>query len=413
MLLRTIIICVLLTGVLPARAATHEYTVWLDAELTTLRVAGRLADGSTRSYDVDLDSIDQHRAGNAQTIVVPINQWMRRPRLGGADEVIISFQLPDDIRVSVPWQPLDQDGRRYRLVSSPQSGTGLAVFGRFDEVFVPVADVQMRVASVPSDSDSIPEEMIEWTRQTAENVALAYGRFPNSHARVLLFPARSWWSDSAVLFGRVVRDGGETVELLVDPGGSEERFLGDWTATHEFTHLMLPYVTRSQRWVSEGFAQYYQNVLLARAGHHTAEEAWEKIRSGLEQGRQSSPQLSPNQAARDGIRNSRMKIYWSGAALAMMADIELRYRSGGALSLDVALDRLEACCLPSRRTWSGRELFEQLDKLIDGDRFVALYDRYADVPGFPDYEKYLEGPEFADIRAAIMARRYTRELGRQ
>jgi hypothetical protein len=227
-----------------------------------------------------------------------------------------------------------------------------------------------------------------------------------------LFPAHRWWSDSAVHFGRVVRDGGETVELLVDPRGSEGRFLSDWTATHEFTHLMLPYVTRSQRWVSEGFAQYYQNVLLARAGHHTAEEAWEKIASGLEQGRDSSPRLSPNEASRDGIRNSRMKIYWSGAALAMIADIELRHRSGGALSLDVVLDRLEACCLPSRRTWRGRELFERLDALIEADLFVSLYDRYADTAGFPDYEKYLTSPEFADIRAAITARRYTGEPGR-
>ena len=131
-------------------------------------------------------------------------------------------------------------------------------------------------------------------------------------------------------FGRVVRDGGETVELLVDPRGSKEDFLGDWTATHEFSHLMLPYVASDQRWVSEGFAQYYQNVLLARAGRPTPEEAWQKIRSGLEQGRRSSPSLSPNQAAEEGIRTSRMKIYWSGAALALIADIELRRRSNGA-----------------------------------------------------------------------------------
>ena len=171
-------------------------------------------------------------------------------------------------------------------------------------------------------------------------------------------------------------------------------------------------MTRSQRWISEGFAQYYQNVLLARAGQYTQEEAWQKIRSGLEQGRDSSPGLSPNQAAAGGERNSRMKIYWSGAALALLADIELRRRSNGVESLDLVLDRLQACCLPSRRTWSGRELFEQLDALIDEPLFVELYERHANTRGFPDFEEHLASPEFAEIRAAITAQRYTGEPGR-
>jgi predicted metalloprotease with PDZ domain len=104
-----------------------------------------------------------------------------------------------------------------------------------------------------------------------------------------------------------------------------------------------------------------------------------------------------------------MKIYWSGAALALMADVELRHRSGGAESLDLVLDRMQACCLPSRRTWSGRELFEKFDSLIDEPLFVRLYERYANTRGFPEFEPLLESPEFAEIRATITARRYTGE----
>jgi hypothetical protein len=411
MLLRIIIISVIVLSVENAQAATHEYTVTLAEDLSTLHVEGRLASGATRAYSVDLSSIDQRRGGNAETVIAPIEQWMRRPRLGGGDEVIVSFQLPDGVGVSVPWEPLDYDANRYRLVSSPQSGTGLAVFGRFDEVFVPVADVEMRVVSLPSSDRPIQPEVVEWTRQTAEHIALAYGRFPNPHARAILFPSRSRWGDSAVQFGRVVRDGGETIELIVDPRGSEDDFLDAWTATHEFSHLMLPYVARDQRWISEGFAQYYQNVLLARAGRYTPEEAWRKIQQGLERGAESSPSLSPNQAASGGERNTRMKIYWSGAALALMADVELRRRSAGAESLDLVLDRLQVCCLPSRRTWSGRDLFEQLDALLDEPLFVDLYERYADRRGFPDFQAALEAPELSEIRAAITARRYTGESG--
>ena len=43
------------------------------------------------------------------------------------------------------------------------------------------------------------------------------------------------------------------------------------------------------------------------------------------------------------------------------------------------------------------------------DLFVELYERYANVPGFPDFETYLESDELAETRAAITARRYTGE----
>lgn len=453
MLLRIIIISLALLFAVPTVAATHEYTVTLSEDLMSLEVEASLAEGvnrlSARSQDarkilaamhdcetdekltVDARSVVAHQGlrclaysvnldnalrqsrraqwAESATVVVPITRWMWRPRLSGSDEILVSFRLPDGVNVSVPWQPLDAEGRRFRLTSSPQSGTGLAVFGEFESATVNIADTELRVVALPSHSNPIQEETIDWIRQTAENITLAYGRFPNPNARVILFPAANAHSDSAVPFGRVVRDGGETVELLVNPHQPKEVFLGDWTATHEFSHLMLPYVTRKQRWISEGFAQYYQNVLLARAGRYTQAQAWQKIRDGLERGRDSVPTLSPNQAAAGGERNSRMKIYWSGAALALMADIELRRRSGGAESLDLVLDRMQACCLPSRRIWTGRDLFEQFDALIDQPLFVDLYERYADTRGFPDFEAALEGPGLAEIRAAITARRYTGE----
>jgi predicted metalloprotease with PDZ domain len=111
-----------------------------------------------------------------------------------------------------------------------------------------------------------------------------------------------------------------------------------------------------------------------------------------------------------------MKIYWSGAAIALLADIELRERSGGQESLDLALDRLQQCCLPSKRTWSGPDLFSKLDSLVDDAVFVPLYQRYANEVGFPDTQSALArlgvetdgrtillrpNAELADIRVAI------------
>jgi len=85
-------------------------------------------------------------------------------------------------------------------------------------------------------------EIIEWIEATANDVTLVYGRFPNPKAKIIVIPTteNSWGSDSAVIFGRVTRRRGETVELFVNPDRPIEEYYADWTATHEFSHLMLP-----------------------------------------------------------------------------------------------------------------------------------------------------------------------------
>ena len=382
-------------------------------------------------YSVDLARAAGSEQRNAllhpSNVIVSPTLWMWRPRLGGDDVIRISFELPDDIRVSVPWQAMNAD-ETYHLTASPQSGHAIAIFGRFESGTAEVAGQTIRVDLLRTPRNVELAPTIDWVREAARNVTLAYGRLPNPAARVVVFPMGSspWRSDSPVYFGRVVRDGGETVELLIDPDRPTADFYADWTATHELSHMMLPYVRRDQRWLSEGFAQYYQNLLLARAGRYSAREAWQKLYDGFERGRASVPDLSPNQAAGGGERNSRMKIYWSGAALALLADVELRRRSHGHESLDTVLDRLQRCCLPAQGAWSGRRLFATLDSFLDEPLFVELYDRYADTAGFPDVRPLLarlgvtaedgevrlrSDAELAEIRAALTAQRYTRSPG--
>jgi len=384
-------------------------------------------------YFVDLQSAAQAEQRNhwlhASNVIISPTVWMWRPRLGGSDEVDVHFDVPDGMRVSVPWEPMSIDDHTYKLRASPQSGSAVAIFGQFESSIVTVAGVQLRIDLLRTREKVALAPTVEWVREAAQNITMVYGRFPNPAARVVVFPMASspWRSDSPVYFGRVVRDGGETVELLIDPSKPKEAFLADWTATHELSHLMLPFLRREQRWLSEGFAQYYQNLLLARAGRYSQRDAWQRLYDGFERGRASAPRLSPNQATGGGERNTRMKIYWSGAALALMADVELRRRSNGAESLDDVLSRFQACCLPSQRAWSGKDLFAAFDSLLDEPVFAGLYRQYADTAGFPDVrqlllrlgvtvsngEVHLESDaELAEIRAALTARRYTDAPGR-
>ncbi len=360
-------------------------------------------------YSVDLGSAARtDRFASILTdssIAVSPTLWMWRPLLRGSDEILATFELAGDGRVFVPWQGINAAGTAYRLKPTPQSGSAIAVFGDFEQSRAQVAGADLRVILLNTRDNIELQPLIPWVRATVENVAATYGKFPNPDANVVLIPTagQSWGSDKAVSFGQVVRDGGETIELMINQHQPISEYYKAWTPTHEFSHLMLPYVAREQRWISEGFAQYYQNVLLARAGQQSAETAWQKIHRGLERGRESAPGASPNAAAAGGMRDTRMKIYWSGASLALMADVELRRRSNGSESLDTVLGRLQECCLPSASAWSGPELFGKLDEFLERPLFVDLYRRYANADGFPDARPLLArlGVSVQDGQVAI------------
>jgi hypothetical protein len=226
----------------------------------------------------------------------------------------------------------------------------------------------------------------DWLCEVAGSVTSVYGRFPARDVFVRVTPTgyRSREQDRPVTFGRIRRGDIVRIDLYADVERPLNDFYGDWTATHEFSHLLLPRLDAGHRWLSEGFASYYQNVLMARAGHYMPDYALRMLTEGFGRGRASRPDLSPNEAAHAGMGAARYKIYWSGAAFFLLADVELRKRSGGRESLDTVLDGLGQCCLPTSRRWSGETLLSRLDAFLDEPLFEPLYERLADTPGFPD-----------------------------
>lgn len=325
---------------------------------------------------------------DSSTMVTTPAEWLFLPNLRNKDFVRIKLSIAKNHNLSVPWDAVDESKNDFRITASPQSADGLLIVGDFVKHELAHKGTNLRIAYLPG--KQIDYKKIEsWLKQTVENVSLVYGRFPHPNPQIIISPTASSWSRqrSPVPFGRVVRDFGESVQFFIDQRQSLNAFNQDWTATHEFSHLLLPYVSHKNRWISEGFASYYQNILLARSGVYTQERAWQKLYDGFLRGQTSVPELSPNSAARTGRSNGgTMKVYWSGAALALLADIRLRKSSDNKKSLDTTLDALQACCLPSTQLWSGTRLMRKLDQLSDTNVFTSLYMDYANNATFIPYE---------------------------
>ena len=115
-------------------------------------------------------------------------------------------------------------------------------------------------------------------------------------------------------------------------------------------------------------------------------DAWEALHSGFERGVAGGKRGRTLYDASQNMRAERafMQVYWSGAAIFLLADLELQRESAGRVSLDSVLDKFRECCLPSDRRWNDREVIDKLDALGEARVLRRLYARYLHFDAFPD-----------------------------
>ena len=248
---------------------------------------------------------------------------------------------------------------------------------------------QLNVTVAPTISAAEQTKIIQWLTASGNAVTTAYGVFPLANVDVLVTPANR--GEGPVPFGQVMREGNTRVKLLINPAEPLAAFVKDWTAVHEFAHLMLPYINRDAAWLSEGIATYYQYVVRVRAGLISEREAWLGMLAGLERGRKDTHSSQTlHQTCRSMSRQGGfMRVYWSGLVYALTTDVRLRKRSGGEQSLDRALLEFRRCCLPTDNEWSAAEFVNKLDQLSATDEFTNGYRTYPDRRDFPAIEATL------------------------
>lgn len=338
------------------------------------------------TYVSDLSAISAE-AGNrsaarvGRDLLTNSGLWLWRPARSG--NFVLRFELPDGVSVSAPWDNVGPAGDATFLVTpAMEDWSDYVAVGHFEVIPVQVPGGAFRLAVLDGEPAASLNDVQTWVREAGLAVASVTGRFPLPSPQVLVVPIGQ--GSGPVPWAQVKRGGGSAAHFFINQEKSLSRFLGDWTPSHEFSHMLHPYLGDGGRWVSEGLASYYQNVSRARSGQLSQRQAWERLHAGFERGRKASSSESlADMLRRGGGRHNYMRIYWSGAALALNVDVALRQRSGGRQSLDTVLARFQSCCLPSTRSWKPREFMQQLDKLAGGNLFETEYDSVRHQRGFP------------------------------
>jgi hypothetical protein len=369
--------------------------------------------GDCLHYRADLHAIAQEHKPDVgwqmgEDFIAAPQLWLLRPDVQADADAELSIELPKGWSISAPWRGLehrevsartisttevpragnDTSGptQYFRIPNTPADWSSAVAFGHFGEERIALPGGQLRLAILAGVGADDRAKLRAWLDRVAKASLSAYGRLPLADVQVLMIPVSG--GRSAVVFGQSVRGQGNALELLIDPTRPAEEFADDWTAVHELSHLMHPYLGDRGAWLAEGLATYYQNVLRARSGMLTPAQAWDRLYQGFQRGAKAQSDETLDAVAQNMHRSHAFqRVYWAGAAYWLTVDRDLRRDTGGAMNLETALSRFRDCCLPAYREWKPEDFVARLDALAASGIFEKRYREFAQMRQFPDWRK--------------------------
>lgn len=286
-------------------------------------------------------------------------------------------------------------------------------YDAFDRL--PQTDIQVRggiihVAFAPGEFALPKEKLLGWIKVSARALTSYYGRFPVGSLRLLLVPVDGGRIRGGTTWGYR----GAAIRIPFGRDSTEEVLRRDWVMVHEMVHTALPDMPDRYAWLSEGLAVYVEPVARVQAGDLTAREIWQAMMRDM-------PKGLP-QSGDEGLDNTPTwgRKYWGGAIFCLLADIEIRKRTGNRLGLQDAVRGVLEAGGDHEQNWTIGRVLATADKAVGGDVLTRLHEQMGPKPVTPDLaalwrdlgvKRIGEDIEFDDtaplvaIRKAITARR--------
>lgn len=354
----------------------------------------QLPNGACINYQVDISrGIQRHDMTGPKVYRstgssgVSNGLWFWRPEVFEKNrQVFVEFDLPEDYVVTTAWNETDKE-HVFEVPKTPYDWPSWTVLGQFFKKQVTVGSAQLNIAILNGSPNPDADSLVKWIELEASFVDKAVGPIPYSNVQVFIFPNARARQPVPVAY--VTRGGVPTLHMMINQRRSMEEFYDDWTATHELSHLFLPFIEPEDAWFYEGFASYYQYVVRARIGAIDEAEAWSKLIYGFHRGRREAEarELTLLEATEKMYAGEPfMQVYWGGAALMLTADVQMRVKKDkiGDWSLDRVVREFNACCMDRTRAWTAKEVLSKFDEIYGSPMFVPLMRRYATSNDFPD-----------------------------
>jgi hypothetical protein len=212
--------------------------------------------------------------------------------------------------------------------------------------------------------------VLGWVTSSAHAVTVYYEQFPVSHLqiRVRLFEGRG------IRGGQTKGWNGPAITIAVGRASSASDFTEDWVLTHEMVHLAFPSVPEEHHWIEEGSATYVEPIARARAGDLSPEKVWGDLVDGLPKGLPQAGDRGLDFTPTWG------RTYWGGALFCLLADIEIRKRTGNKKGLEDALRAILKAGGTIESDWPLVRTLEIGDRGTGVPVLRALYDKMRAAP---------------------------------
>jgi len=354
----------------------------LDASSGVLRTRG--LDGQCVTFDISVDAMmgaggwgmGTRAVRMGDDLLLSPSYWLwypsSRSERGPAE---LAFELPAGYTAAVGWRrdpAASNDPTKFVIAPGDYDWRTHAAFGRFELAKLALAGDRTFEVAVMGEMPRAGEAGIhDWIETSAVAVAQLFdGEFPRRRVTVIVMPVPG--GGGPVHFGLVTRGGEPSVIFFVSRDAPADAYIGEWTAVHELSHMAMPLVRRQDAWMSEGFATYYQEVLRARANLYDEPPregvtphdlqvlaGLEGLADGFTRGERDDG-LSLAEAS-GGMKGGYGRVYWGGALVAFLLDLELRVASEGRHSLDDAMRAWMSCCGDEVKIWKAFELFAAIE----------------------------------------------------
>lgn len=240
-----------------------------------------------------------------------------------------------------------------------------AAFDELETTSIRVGRSSLKVGFAPGSLALGKAAILAWLERSARAVSIYYGDFPVRSARILIVPV----TGRGVTGGQAFGYRGAAIRLMVGTQSRAEDLTADWKAVHEMVHLALPNVDERHLWLGEGLAVYVESIARVQSGDLTAEKIWGDFLRDMPQGLPRTGDRGLDFTPTWGRR------YWGGALFCLLADTELRKRTGNETGLQDAVRAVIAAGGNHEKRWPVERIFAVADKATGTDVLSSLYER--------------------------------------
>jgi hypothetical protein len=223
----------------------------------------------------------------------------------------------------------------------------------------------------PAEYDLQSDIIWKWISDAARAVTAYYGHFPVVHCHLRIVATHGY----GARWGQASADP-KTPSIYIRLGRDTraEDLADDWTLTHEMVHLAFPNMAPSHLWIEEGLATYVEPIARYKIGVRTEKSIWLEWIQAMQQGQ-------PKEGDR-GLDFTRTwgRVYWGGALFALVADVEMRRKSGNRTGLRQALQGIADAGGTMKTWWTITDAFAAGDRAANTDVLSKQYQRMRAAP---------------------------------